>query len=67
MSYSNEVYINQLKHRTVFEMEKCRHCNIAGFCGGGCPTAALKEYHDAGKCYCGNAKEVMADFLNKIK
>ncbi|MFQ9562764.1 MAG: radical SAM protein [Faecalibacillus intestinalis] len=63
----NEVYINQLKHRTVFEMEKCRHCNIAGFCGGGCPTAALKEYHDAGKCYCGNAKEVMADFLNKIK
>lgn len=63
----NEDYINQLKHRNVFEMEECKNCDIAGFCGGGCPTAALKEYHDAGKGYCGNAKDVVTDFLDKLK
>lgn len=63
----NDEYIEQLKQRSVFSMEKCKDCNIAFFCGGGCPTAALKEYHDAQKGYCGNAKELMADFLEQIE
>lgn len=62
----NKEYINQLRHRNVFEMEKCKSCNIATFCGGGCPTAALKEYHDAGMNYCGNAKEVVTDFIDRL-
>lgn len=63
----NKEYINQLKNRNVFEMEKCRDCSIATFCGGGCPTAALKEHHNAALNYCGNAKEVVTDFFDRIK
>lgn len=62
----NKQYIEQLRNRNVFEMEKCKDCNIATFCGGGCPTAALKEYNNAAMNYCGNAKEVVEDFFNRL-
>lgn len=62
-----EEYISKLKNRNVFTMEKCRDCEIATFCGGGCPAAALKKYNDIEHGFCGNAKELVEEFLGTVR
>ncbi len=61
----NEDVISQWFNRTVCTIEGCSDCNIALFCGGGCPVAALKQNGNARTPHCGNKKEVVKNYLEK--
>jgi len=59
-------FINQFRDRTVDKMDKCSKCNIAAFCGGGCPMVSYKLKGNARKEICGNSREVVEEYLNRI-
>ena len=48
-------------------MEKCSKCEIAPFCGGGCPFASISVKHDINDPVCDDAKEVFSDYIDSIK
>lgn len=58
--------IEQWKDRTIFNIDDCKECNIATFCGGGCPYAALKFKGNARKGFCGNTKLTIDKYVNNI-
>lgn len=60
----NEEMLILLRNRSIKTIEKCRNCSIATLCGGGCPLAAHKNYGSVRYSCCGNAKQVVQDFLN---
>lgn len=60
----NEEMLELLRNRNIKTIEKCRNCSIATLCGGGCPLAAQKKYGSVKYSCCGNAKEVVQDFLD---
>lgn len=60
----NTEIISKWKNRTIFNIDKCSKCNIATFCGGGCPFAALKFNGSPDSHFCGHTRETIDKFLN---
>lgn len=58
--------IEQWKNRTIYEMDDCKKCNVATFCGGGCPYASLKFNGNARKPFCGNTKLTIKKYVENI-
>ncbi|MCL6472569.1 MAG: SPASM domain-containing protein [Firmicutes bacterium] len=59
--------IDMWSRRSVLTMKKCRQCNIALLCGGGCAYSALSVNSDINKPVCGRAREVILAYLDYIK
>ena len=53
--------------RNVFKMKKCRECDIALLCGGGCAYSALVVNGDINEPVCNNARETIYAYLDYIK
>ncbi|MHB8159031.1 MAG: radical SAM protein [Thermoleophilia bacterium] len=65
-----EIYkkkLNQWDNRNILDIEECRNCSIATFCGGGCAYAALESNGAIDKPVCNRAKEVLETFIDKNK
>lgn len=58
---------NLWSDRNVVRMEKCRECNIAPFCGGGCAYAAIKINGNIDDAVCDNAHNVLEEYIESIK
>jgi uncharacterized protein len=61
-----EEFINQFRNRNIKNINGCLDCNIAAFCGGGCPMASYKKNGHAKTPFCGNAKEVINQYLQHV-
>ncbi|MBS3908708.1 MAG: radical SAM protein [Actinobacteria bacterium] len=53
--------------RNVFRMKKCRECDIALLCGGGCAYSALVVNGDINEPVCNNARETIFAYLDYIQ
>ncbi|MDP2211670.1 MAG: radical SAM protein [Candidatus Aquicultor sp.] len=53
--------------RNVLRMNKCRECDIALLCGGGCAYSALVVNGDINEPVCNNARETIFAYLDYIK
>ncbi len=53
---------NTKRNRTYMENPKCRNCNIAGYCGGGCEVSASIDFSKQ----CENEKKEFEDFLERF-
>jgi uncharacterized protein len=65
-----EIYKNKLKqwdNRNILDIEECRSCSIATFCGGGCAYAALESNGAIDKPVCNRASEVLKTFVDNNK
>ena len=58
----NKTYENWMK-RTVFAIEKCRNCEYAFLCGGGCAYAAYTEKKTLFAPVCGTIKRVLEEYI----
>ena len=54
-------------NRNVFRIPKCRDCNIAMFCGGGCAYAALKMNNNIDEPVCNNAENILSEYIMNVK
>lgn len=59
--------ISQWENRSILTVPKCKECEIAPFCGGGCPYASIALHNDINEPVCDNSKEVLADYIETIK
>ena len=59
--------IEHWEKRNILTIEKCKSCEIAPFCGGGCPFASLKVKNDINEPLCADSKEVLKDYIESIK
>lgn len=59
--------ISHWENRNILTIEKCKTCEIAPFCGGGCPFASLKVNKDINIPVCDDSKEVLKDYIESIK
>ncbi len=50
--------------RSILTMPKCRGCQVATFCGGGCAYQALKQSGSPAEPACYGAEKVIAAFLD---
>ena len=55
------------KNRNILTVPKCRDCEIAPFCGGGCPFASISVNNDINEPLCDDSKEVLKDYIESIK
>lgn len=55
------------KNRNILTVPKCKECEIAPFCGGGCPFASISVNNDINKPLCDDSKEVLMDYIETIK
>jgi len=53
--------------RNVLAMQKCKECDIAFLCGGGCAYSALVVNGDINEPVCNRARETIFAYLNHIK
>ena len=69
--YGEHINLYQSKsdwlQRNILTVEKCSKCEIAPFCGGGCPFASISVKHDINDPVCDDAKEVFSDYIDSIK
>lgn len=69
--YGEHINLYQSKsdwlQRNILTVEKCSKCEIAPFCGGGCPFASISVNHDINEPVCDDAKEVFSDYIDSIK
>jgi len=63
----NEEQLNIWKNRSILTLTKCRNCNIAPLCGGGCSFAAYNFNSDVSQPYCHQAQKVIREHLSKHK
>lgn len=54
-------------NRSILTLEKCRDCNIATLCGGGCAYAALAINGSQSEPACQDAKKTVDSYLDSIK
>lgn len=71
-SYGDEFVLDDSKvnlwnGRNVFRIPKCRDCEIAPLCGGGCAYAAVKTNGNIDDPVCNGAKEVLSEYIYSIK
>jgi uncharacterized protein len=59
--------VNVWNGRSVFRIPKCRECEIAPLCGGGCAYAAVKTNGNIDDPVCNGAKEVLSEYIYSIK
>ncbi|MEW5706169.1 MAG: radical SAM protein [Actinomycetota bacterium] len=59
--------IKMWNERTILSMEKCRECDIALLCGGGCAYSALMVNGDINQPVCNRARETIFAYLGSIK
>lgn len=52
------------RNRSILTMPKCRNCEVATFCGGGCAYQALKQSGSPMEPACYGAEKVIAAFLD---
>lgn len=57
----------QWEKRNITTVPKCRECEIAPFCGGGCPFAAIAVNGDINKPVCDDSKEVLYQYIDSMK
>ena len=57
----NEELVN-LWRRDIFSIPKCRDCEIATFCGGGCALVSMEERTDTP--FCNGARETLSAYLS---
>ncbi len=53
--------------RSILDLDKCRNCEIAPLCGGGCSFAAYGANKDIRKPYCHQAKQVIMQYIKDKK
>ncbi|MBU7035295.1 MAG: radical SAM protein [Theionarchaea archaeon] len=58
----NENYKKWME-RTVFTIEKCRSCELAFLCGGGCAYDAYEQHHTISEPTCGHAEKVLREYI----
>lgn len=58
----NSIY-EQWMQRTVFAIEKCRNCECALLCGGGCAYTAYTEKKTLFAPVCGTTKKVLKEYI----
>jgi uncharacterized protein len=63
----NEEAIKMWNGRNVLTIEKCKECDIAFLCGGGCAYSALVVNGDINEPVCNNARETIFAYLDYIK
>ena len=63
----DEEAINTWTGRSVLTIDKCKECDIALLCGGGCAYSALAVNGDINKPVCNNARETIYAYLDYIK
>lgn len=54
-------------NRSIMTLDKCKDCNIATFCGGGCAYAALAVNGSQSDPVCQDAREIIDSYLDTIK
>lgn len=59
--------LEKWSNRTILTISKCKDCNIAPLCGGGCTYAAYNKNGDVSKPYCHQAQKLVRDYLTKHK
>lgn len=59
--------ISQWEERSILTIPKCRECEIAPFCGGGCPYASIAVKGDINNPVCDESKEVLYEYIETIK
>ena len=59
--------ISQWEERNILTIPKCRECEIAPFCGGGCPYASIAVKGDINNPVCDESKEVLYEYIETIK
>ncbi len=50
-------------NRSALNIPKCRDCEIVSFCAGGCAFSALHTNGDLYKPVCGDARQVLAEYV----
>ena len=63
----DEEAINKWTGRSVLTIDKCKECDIALLCGGGCAYSALAVNGDINEPVCNNARETIYAYLDYIK
>ncbi len=58
---------NQWTQKNIFTADKCKDCNIAPLCGGGCSFAAYKINGSLDDPYCSGAKEIIMKYIEDNK
>ena len=53
-------------NRNILTIPKCRDCNIAPFCGGGCAYAAIRTNNDLYDPVCNNADKVLQEYISSL-
>lgn len=53
--------------QTILKKKKCRECNIATFCGGGCALGALTKNGSMSRPECDSAPEILEAYLSSLK
>lgn len=59
--------INMWSNRNVLTVDKCRECDIALLCGGGCAYSAIAVNGDINKPVCNKARETIFAYLDYMK
>lgn len=62
-----EKAIESWSNRNVLTIEKCRECDIALLCGGGCAYSAIMVNGDINEPVCNRARETIFAYLNYVK
>jgi len=57
-----ELY-ERLRNRHMMNMERCRSCNLALVCGGGCALQSLYDHHTTDTPLCGNIERDLASYV----
>ncbi|MFB6215371.1 MAG: hypothetical protein ABEJ72_00135, partial [Candidatus Aenigmatarchaeota archaeon] len=50
--------------RTIQEMDMCRDCKVAMYCGGFCALEALNKHGDASQPRCKDGNGIVENFLD---
>lgn len=53
--------------RSILDIPKCQHCQIAPLCGGGCTYAAYGINGNVSDPYCHQAKQIISQYLKENK
>lgn len=59
-------FFHEWNERTVFKIEKCRTCEYAFFCGGGCTAKLVRKDRDIMDGNCANMKEIIRECIKNL-